>query len=44
MNLKDVKKIVADRGIEFFLCSFVAMEGAPQAKLVPATHLDDMAE
>ena len=44
MNLKDVKKIVADRGIEFFLCSFVAMEGAPKAKLVPATHLDDMAE
>ncbi len=44
MNLKEVKKIVAERGIEFFLCSFVAMEGAPKAKLVPATHLDDMAE
>ena len=44
MTLKEVKKIVEERGIEFFLCSFVAMEGAPKAKLVPATHLDGMAE
>jgi len=30
-------------GIEFFLCSFVEMSGVPKAKLVPATHVDDMA-
>ena len=29
--------------MEFFLCSFVEMSGAPKAKLVPATHVDDMA-
>lgn len=30
-------------GVEFFLCSFVEMSGVPKAKLVPATHVDDMA-
>lgn len=29
-------------GIEFYLCSFVEMSGAPKAKLVPATHLEEM--
>ena len=43
MTLEEVKRVVTERGIEFFLCSFVAMDGAPKAKLVPATHLDDMA-
>ena len=32
-----------EEGLEFFLCSFVEMSGAPKAKLVPATHLEDMA-
>ena len=32
-----------DEGLEFFLCSFVEMSGIPKAKLVPATHVDDMA-
>jgi glutamine synthetase len=43
MNLNDVKKLVKDGGVDFFLCSFVEMGGLPKAKLVPATHLDDMA-
>jgi glutamine synthetase len=43
MKLEEVKKLVNDQGIEFFLCSFVEMSGAPKAKLVPATHLEDMA-
>jgi glutamine synthetase len=34
---------VDDKGIEFFLCSFVEMSGAPKAKVVPATHLEEMA-
>ena len=44
MNLDQVKKAVKEKGIEFFLCSFVEMNGMPKAKVVPATHLDDMAE
>lgn len=32
-----------EQGLEFFLCSFVEMSGIPKAKLVPATHVDDMA-
>lgn len=44
MNLDQIKTMVADKGIEFFLCSYVEMNGAPKAKIVPATHLQDMAE
>ena len=44
MTLDRVKKIVEERGIEFFLCSFVEMSGAPKAKVIPASHLDDMAK
>lgn len=29
-------------GIEFYLCSFVELSGAPKAKLVPATHTEEM--
>ena len=43
MTLDQVKSLVESRGIEFFLCSFVEMSGAPKAKVIPATHLDDMA-
>ncbi len=32
-----------EAGLEFFLCSFVEMSGIPKAKLVPSTHVDDMA-
>ena len=44
MTLDEVKTLVAEKGIEFFLCSFVEMAGAPKAKVVPTTHIDDMAE
>jgi glutamine synthetase len=44
MNLEHVKALVAERGIEFFLCSFVEMNGAPKAKVVPVTHLEGMAK
>ena len=33
---KDLKAIVQEKGIEYFLCSFVEMSGIPKAKLVPA--------
>ncbi len=39
-----IEKLVEDKGIEFFLCSFVEMGGMPKAKLVPAKFLRDMAE
>ena len=42
-NLDAVAKLVQEKGIEFFLCSFVEMGGMPKAKLVPAVHLHDMA-
>ena len=38
----DVRKIVADEGIEFLFAQFVDMHGKPSAKLVPAHHLDDL--
>lgn len=44
MQLSEVKALIADKKIEFFLCSFVEMTGAPKAKLVPATHVAEMAE
>jgi len=43
MNVKEVKELAREKGIEFFLCSFVEISGAPKAKLVPASHLEDMA-
>jgi glutamine synthetase len=43
MTLKEVEKLVAEKGIEFFLCSFVEMSGAPKAKVVPSTGLEEMA-
>lgn len=43
-ELKSVAQFIKERGIEFFLCSFVEMGGVPKAKLVPAKHLEDMAE
>ena len=44
MTLDEVKTLVGEKGIDFFLCSFVEMAGAPKAKVVPTTHIDDMAE
>jgi len=38
-----IKTLIKDKGIEYIFCSFVELSGAPKAKLVPATHLDDMA-
>jgi glutamine synthetase len=38
----EVRKLVKDDGIEFLFAQFVDMHGKPNAKLVPAHHLDDM--
>ena len=41
-NADDVRRIVAADGIEFLFAQFVDMHGKPNAKLVPAHHLDDL--
>jgi glutamine synthetase len=43
-NADDVRKIVKDEGIEFLFAQFVDMHGKPNAKLVPAHHIDDLLE
>ena len=43
LTLDQVRALVDEKGIEFFLCSFVEMSGASKAKVVPATHLEEMA-
>jgi glutamine synthetase len=44
MSVEDVQKVVDDRGIEFFFAQFVDMHGKPNAKLVPARHLEGLVE
>jgi glutamine synthetase len=41
-SVDDVRKVVNDRGVEFFFAQFVELNGKPNAKLVPAHHLDDL--
>src|SRR3954464_13182937 len=40
----EVRKLARDGGIEFLFAQFVDMHGKPNAKLVPAHHLDDLLE
>lgn len=37
-----VKPQIVEKGIEFFLCSFVELSGVPKAKVVPTTHVEEM--
>ena len=43
-TVQEVAQVVHERGVEFFLCSFVEMSGALKAKVVPARHLEDMVQ
>jgi glutamine synthetase len=38
----DVRRIINERGVEFLFAQFVDMHAKPNAKLVPAHHLDDL--
>jgi glutamine synthetase len=38
----EVRKLVRDGGVEFLFAQFVDMHGKPNAKLVPAHHLEDL--
>ncbi len=40
----DVVRLVEEQGIEFLFAQFVDMHGKPNAKLVPASHLEDLLE
>jgi glutamine synthetase len=40
--INDVKEQIKEKGVEYIFCSFVELSGAPKAKLVPVTHLDEM--
>ncbi len=39
-TLDEVQQTIKTKGIEFFLASFVEMNGASKAKLVPSTHIE----
>jgi len=39
-----IKALAKEKGLEYFFCSFVEMSGVPKAKLVPTSHLGDMAQ
>jgi glutamine synthetase len=41
-SIEEVRKLVDDMGIEFVFAQFVEMYGKLNAKLVPATHLEDV--
>ena len=41
-NAEEVHNYVRSAGVEFLFAQFVDMHGKPSAKLVPATHLDDL--
>lgn len=40
--MADIRTLIQDRKIRYLLCSFVELTGAPKAKLVPATHFEDL--
>ncbi len=41
-SVEEVRKLVDKMGIEFVFAQFVEMYGKPNAKLVPAAHLEDV--
>ncbi|MGN6169964.1 MAG: glutamine synthetase beta-grasp domain-containing protein, partial [Solirubrobacteraceae bacterium] len=41
-DVEDVRQLVRDRGVEFLFAQFVDLHGKPNAKLVPAHHLEDL--
>jgi len=41
-TVEEVRRLVDELGIEFLFAQFVDLHGKPNAKLVPATHLEDL--
>lgn len=44
MTIDKIKSAIAEKGIEYLFCSFVELSGAPKAKLVPASHIEEFAK
>ena len=42
-NDRRLRSQLTKKGIEYFFCSFVELSGAPKAKLVPASHIEEFA-
>src|ERR1700733_5023906 len=42
--IDQIESVIVANGIEYLLCSFVELTGAPKAKLVPASQVADVAE
>jgi glutamine synthetase len=42
--IEKVKSDLVKKGVEYLFCSFVELTGAPKAKLVPVTHLEEFAK
>ena len=43
VNPAELKRQLEQQGVRFLLSSFVELAGVPKAKLVPITHLEDVA-
>ncbi|HEX8234916.1 MAG TPA: type III glutamate--ammonia ligase [Abditibacteriaceae bacterium] len=44
LNVSETQKMFQEKGIKYFMMSFVDLNGTPRAKLVPAECLSDVAE
>ena len=42
--IEKLKAELKQKGVDFLFCSFVELTGAPKAKLVPITHLEEFAK
>ena len=40
--MDSLKSFIAEKGVDYVLCSFVELTGAPKAKLVPVSHIDEV--
>ena len=39
-----LKSDLKTKGVEYVFCSFVELTGAPKAKLVPVSHIEEFAQ
>jgi glutamine synthetase len=44
LNVSETQKMFQEKGIKYFMMSFVDLHGTPRAKLVPAECLSDVVE
>jgi glutamine synthetase len=44
LNISETQKMFQEKGIKYFMMSFVDLNGTPRAKLVPAECLSDVVD